>query len=347
MLKPPSALLPGTQWIPSSNSSGETERAPASFIRVSTRARRVPCSSIPISVRCREASAPSSSWERAARRRQRKRLRPNLTATSSDRTLPSALIQGLFRKRSIVSQTIRFSAATRGLGRGRAVEEVDLGLLAQDHVLHQVLERLGAPIATGWLDRFLQRFHSGFLAFDQGPDRAFGAFVEAQLGDVRRRLPPERDDLFDQAANVCELGIAEPGQLRAQRLRLDPRQARGHDRVLQSRAVLQLERGVEALDRLFLVELLFGVGHGHCLPMHGAAYSSWAASSGACIVVQAWGSGSTGRSQRSSRGPSRMRITRAGMPPTTAFAGTSLVTTELVPITELSPTLTPRRMQAP
>ena len=39
-----------------------------------------------------------------------------------------------------------------------------------------------------------------------------------------------------------------------------------------------------------------------------------------------------GRGQRRCSGASRMRMTRAGMPPTTALAGTSLVTTELVPI---------------
>jgi hypothetical protein len=43
----------------------------------------------------------------------------------------------------------------------------------------------------------------------------------------------------------------------------------------------------------------------------------------------------------------RIRTTRAGAPATTALAGMSLVTTALVPITELSPTRTPRRMQAP
>jgi hypothetical protein len=42
-----------------------------------------------------------------------------------------------------------------------------------------------------------------------------------------------------------------------------------------------------------------------------------------------------------------MRSTRAGIPALTEFAGRSLVTTALVPITELSPTVTPRRMQAP
>ena len=39
-----------------------------------------------------------------------------------------------------------------------------------------------------------------------------------------------------------------------------------------------------------------------------------------------------GPASAASCGASRIRITRAGMPPTTALAGTSLVTTELVPI---------------
>jgi 2-polyprenyl-3-methyl-5-hydroxy-6-metoxy-1,4-benzoquinol methylase len=51
--------------------------------------------------------------------------------------------------------------------------------------------------------------------------------------------------------------------------------------------------------------------------------------------------------QRNVFGASRMRMTRAGTPPTTALSGTSRVHTAFVPITELSPTLTPRRMQAP
>ncbi len=57
--------------------------------------------------------------------------------------------------------------------------------------------------------------------------------------------------------------------------------------------------------------------------------------------------GSTGSGQRSRSGASRMRSTLAGTPPTTAFAGTSLVTTELVPMIALSPTVTPRSTQAP
>ena len=46
-------------------------------------------------------------------------------------------------------------------------------------------------------------------------------------------------------------------------------------------------------------------------------------------------------------GASRMRRMRAGAPAATALAGTSLVTTVFVPITALSPTVTPRRMHAP
>src|SRR5918996_23194 len=56
--------------------------------------------------------------------------------------------------------------------------------------------------------------------------------------------------------------------------------------------------------------------------------------------------GSTGSGHRIVRGASRMRMIRAGTPPTTAFAGTFLVTTALAPTIELSPTCTPRRMQA-
>ena len=57
--------------------------------------------------------------------------------------------------------------------------------------------------------------------------------------------------------------------------------------------------------------------------------------------------GATLSSQRNVRGASRIRISRAGIPPTTALAGTSPVTTALVPITALSPTVTPRSTQAP
>jgi hypothetical protein len=56
--------------------------------------------------------------------------------------------------------------------------------------------------------------------------------------------------------------------------------------------------------------------------------------------------GSTGSGQLKSFGASRIRITFAGTPPATAFAGMSLVTTALVPTIELSPTRTPRRKQA-
>ena len=51
--------------------------------------------------------------------------------------------------------------------------------------------------------------------------------------------------------------------------------------------------------------------------------------------------------QRRLTGVSRIRNTRAGTPPTTAFAGTSLVTTAPAPTIALSPTVTPRRIWAP
>ena len=53
------------------------------------------------------------------------------------------------------------------------------------------------------------------------------------------------------------------------------------------------------------------------------------------------------QSQRNVRGASRMRMSLAGIPPTTALLGTLAVTTELVPMTALSPTRTPRSRQAP
>src|SRR5690349_14907212 len=52
-------------------------------------------------------------------------------------------------------------------------------------------------------------------------------------------------------------------------------------------------------------------------------------------------------SQRICRGGFRMRMTFAGTPATTALDGTSFVTTAFVPMIALSPTVTPRRMQAP
>ena len=50
---------------------------------------------------------------------------------------------------------------------------------------------------------------------------------------------------------------------------------------------------------------------------------------------------------RSVSGSSRIRRMRAGWPALTELAGRSLVTTALVPTTELSPTVAPRRMHAP
>ncbi len=52
-------------------------------------------------------------------------------------------------------------------------------------------------------------------------------------------------------------------------------------------------------------------------------------------------------SKRICAGAFRIRISFAGTPPTTALSGTSAVTTELVPITQFSPTAAPRSTQAP
>jgi hypothetical protein len=52
-----------------------------------------------------------------------------------------------------------------------APEEVDLVLLAHDHVLEQVLQGLRAALAAGWLDRLLQCFHDSEQA--GGDDRVF------------------------------------------------------------------------------------------------------------------------------------------------------------------------------
>jgi hypothetical protein len=52
-------------------------------------------------------------------------------------------------------------------------------------------------------------------------------------------------------------------------------------------------------------------------------------------------------SQRNVRGASRIRMIRAGMPAATALSGMSRVTTAFVPITALSPIVTPRSTHAP
>src|SRR5204862_443566 len=65
------------------------------------------------------------------------------------------------------------------------------------------------------------------------------------------------------------------------------------------------------------------------------------------LAVAAVLGGVQAHSNRIRFGVSRILITLAGRPATTAFAGTSFVTTEFVPMTALSPTVTPRRMHAP
>lgn len=81
---PPREPCPGYHSMPLVRSIGETDRAAASCIIVSTRGRRRPRSSIETSLRCSEARAATLAWERPALFRQRERFLPNLTATSEE-----------------------------------------------------------------------------------------------------------------------------------------------------------------------------------------------------------------------------------------------------------------------
>ena len=83
-------------------------------------------------------------------------------------------------------------------GTERALQEVGLALLAHDLVLEHVLQSLGATLATGRLDRFLQGLDRLFLAAHQPAKGVFGLAGVAKLGDFGRRLAAEGDDLLDQ-----------------------------------------------------------------------------------------------------------------------------------------------------
>jgi len=75
----------------------------------------------------------------------------------------------------------------------RPLQEVGLALLAHDLVLEHVLQGLGATLAAGRLDRFLQRFDRLFLAAQQPAKRLFDVARVAQLGDLGgrpRAFPP-------------------------------------------------------------------------------------------------------------------------------------------------------------
>ena len=93
-------------------------------------------------------------------------------------------------------------------------------LLAHDQVLEHVLQRLRATLATGRLDRLLQRLDRFLLALDQPGKRVGRLGVELDRGDVDRGFAAKGDDLFDQLAGAAEVFVTEPGQLPAERLRL-------------------------------------------------------------------------------------------------------------------------------
>jgi hypothetical protein len=67
------------------------------------------------------------------------------------------------------------------------LQVVSLALLAHDLMLEHVLQGLGAALAAGRLDRFLQRLDRLFLAAQEPAQRIFGAARVAQLGDVGGR----------------------------------------------------------------------------------------------------------------------------------------------------------------
>jgi hypothetical protein len=69
------------------------------------------------------------------------------------------------------------------------LQDVRLALLAHDLVLEHVLQRLGAPLATGWLDRCLQRLDRLFLAAQQPTKCLFGIACVAQLSDLGASSP--------------------------------------------------------------------------------------------------------------------------------------------------------------
>ena len=161
--------------------------------------------------------------------------------------------------------------------------------------------------------------------------------IVADTGGLREVVPHEEAGLRFRAHDPEAL--AEVGDPRPLRRRARPPPGR---RSLRAPAPLRLGRRRRA-DRRGLRR----PGRRRARGCRLSPRRAGEAGAGSGSVVSAAGSGSTGSVQRSSCGASRMRITRAGMPATTALAGTSLVTTELVPTIELSPTLTPRRMQAP
>ena len=155
--------------------------------------------------------------------------------------------------------------------------------------------------------------------------------IVADTGGLREVVPHEEAGLRFRAHDPEALAeVGDPRPLR-RRARPPPRR-----RSLRARAPLRLGRRRRA-DRGGLRR----PGRRQRGPPGARRRRAAAASAGRR------GRARPGRASAARSGASRMRMIRAGTPATTALAGTSLVTTELVPTIELSPTRTPRRMQAP
>lgn len=97
------------------------------------------------------------------------------------------------------------------LGRQRAMEPVDLFLLAEENVLDQVLDSLAGPFGTGRRNRLDQGGDHLFLAFDERAQRRACIAAVADAGYSRSRLAGERNDFGDDAFRVGQLGRRKSG----------------------------------------------------------------------------------------------------------------------------------------
>src|SRR5215210_4973043 len=132
----------------------------------------------------------------------------------------------------------------------RPAQPVDLVLLAHDQVLEQVLERLRARLLAGVRDHRVQRRDRLVLVLDQVVDLLPGVGLPAQPADLRGRIAAERADLLHEQLGVAELGLGEVGQLAGEGLDLEAEHAAGGERELERRALLELERDVQAFEDL-------------------------------------------------------------------------------------------------
>jgi hypothetical protein len=82
---------------------------------------------------------------------------------------------------------------------------VHLLLLAHDHVLEAVLDRLGGSLAAGRLDRGLEYLERLGLAVDQPVDGLVGVGDEVDSCDLGGRLASQRGDLLHETGGVLEL----------------------------------------------------------------------------------------------------------------------------------------------